>query len=167
MVPRTRRIVLLWSLVSVLLLVAGCGPNADEIKSANEATYRVQPESLLDVAANVAKENRYDVQVDREHMIFAAHPNASMIARDTEPPRQYPGGYPHWALEVSVVGTAAGCRVKVTPKVWQERLYAQPVYFSPDDPNTPGFVIDRANALSLAIYHRLGDRAGSPQQSSP
>ena len=162
------RITAILSLVfSLLFLAHACVPNAGEVKVAHEALYRMSPELVLETAMEVAKDKRYEIQLDRQHRVFAAHPSGSMIARDTQAPRQYPGGYPHWALEVAVIGTADGCRVTVTPKVWQERLYAQPVYFSPDDPNTPGFVLDRADALSLAIYHRLSEQAGAPQQPSP
>jgi hypothetical protein len=143
-----------------LVACLGCGSTSSEVRAARSATYVATRQQVLDLAIEIAKAKRYDVEVDQQHLLFAAHPNHDLYSRTDR--SSTAGGYPHWALEVAIIGEDKAVSVRVTPKVWVERLYAAPMYLSPDDPNVPGVVTERAEALAMAIYERAKPWVTSP-----
>jgi hypothetical protein len=55
----------------VVLALAGCGPSASEIKTAQTATYNSTPEQLLNIAEEVTQENYKIADVSRDGFVTA------------------------------------------------------------------------------------------------
>ena len=148
------------------LALAACGPNAAELKTAKETTYKMKPDELMEVAEDIAKPQYVIADVDKEKHIFIAGPKFYGPEGDLESPGA--GGFitmRDHTVEVSFIvevveygGDDVG--ITVTPKTFQTISGSpKPRELAPDDPNLPPFVLGRANQLAVDIYNEATPHA--------
>lgn len=145
----------------VLVLVAACGANAAELKTAKTAAYKMKPHDLLELSEQVASENYKIGDVNDEELTFMTAPQWYSAEGDRESPGA--GGFVQMrdrsvevALIVQIIETENGdSMVTVTPKTFQELTGSpKPRELAPDDPNLPPWIHGRADDLALAIYSK-------------
>jgi hypothetical protein len=148
----------LW-LVVVLALIA-CGPSTAQVKEAKMARYAAPSATLYKVAIEVAKQDYKIGETDADGARFATEPQIY----SPEGGRQSPGagGFVTMgdrsimlALVVEVLTADGGNQVvTVTPNTFQMLSGSpKPRELMPDDPNLPGWVHGRVDALAVAIYN--------------
>ena len=149
-----------------MIALAACGPNAAEIKTAKETTYKMKPDELMELAIDVAKPQYGIADVNQEKHIFIAGPKFYGPEGDLESPGA--GGFITMrdrSVEVSFIvevveygGDDVG--VTVRPKTFQTIAGSpKPRELAPDDPNLPPFVLGRANQLAVDIYNEAKPHA--------
>jgi hypothetical protein len=143
----------------LLLALAACGPNAAEIKTAKETTYKMKADDLLQLAEDIAKPQYGIADVDMASHTFIAGPKFYGPEGDLESPG--PGGFvhmPNHTVEVTfivqVVEFGGGdVAITVKPKTFQTiEGSPKPRELAPDDPNLPPFILGRTDQLVLDIY---------------
>jgi hypothetical protein len=147
-------------IVMALLVVAACGASSAEIKTAKTATYNAQPDKILQLAIEVARESYKVGAVDPAKHVFATEPR--MYSREGGLEGQGAEGWVRARegsvlvqLVVEIVETGGRVAVSVTPHTLQMVAGSpQPRELKPDDPYLPQFVVGRADALAVAIYER-------------
>ena len=155
-----------WMLV--LVLVVACGPSNAEIKTAKSTQYSASPQQLFDLAIQVAQRDYKIGEVEAEDGRFATAPQFY----NAEGGRQSAGagGYVQMGggsillqLFVEVLESERGHVVVVTPKTFQMVSGSpKPRELAPDDPNLPGWVSGRVDALAMAIYEAAKQHAVGP-----
>lgn len=153
----------------VLVLVAACGANAAEIKTAKTATYRMNCHDLLSLAEDAATEDYKLGDINEGELSFITQLQWYGPEGDRESPGA--GGFVNLqdrsvSVALIVQVTKLGddeCAATVTPKTFQLiKGYPKPRELTPDDPNLPPWIHGRADALSLAIYNRAKPNAVAP-----
>ncbi|HLL24871.1 MAG TPA: hypothetical protein VK427_22210 [Kofleriaceae bacterium] len=145
-------------LVMLVLAFVGCGPSNQEIKMAKMAHYKAPTTTLFDIAISVAERDYKIGEIDQGNARFIT---ASQIY-SPEGGRQSAGagGYVQMSdrsimlsLLVEVLESPEGQVIAVTPQTFQMISGSpKPRELTPDDPNVPGWVHGRVDALSVAIY---------------
>jgi hypothetical protein len=144
-----------------LVLLAACGANSAEIKTAKTSTYRMNCHDLLSIAEDVASQDYKLGDVNDSELSFITQLQWYGPEGDRESPGA--GGFVNLqdrsvsvALIVQITSLDGGeCAAAVTPKTFQLiKGYPKPRELTPDDPNLPPWIHGRADALSLAIYDR-------------
>lgn len=155
----------------VLVLVAACGASAAEVKTAKTATYKMRPLELMELSEQVASDDYKIADANDAELTFMTAPQWYGPEGDRESPGA--GGFVTMqdrsvevSLIVQVVAMESGdAMVTVTPKSFQEiKGYPKPRELAPDDPNLPGWVHGRADALALAIYDKAKPYVDSPSR---
>jgi hypothetical protein len=148
-----------WLVLVFLLVVAACGgPSTAEVKSAKTAQYTASPQALYDVAVQVAQQDYKIGRNDPATLVFATEEqmysaNGGRQSAGAGGVIQYSEGSVVLSLVVEVVKTERGHAVVVTPKTFQVVAGSpQPRELAPDDPNLPGWVSGRVDALAVGIY---------------
>lgn len=154
--------------VAVLLgVIGGCGPSATQIKVARSAEYGLTGHQLLDMALQVAQQTYKVGAIDTETLKFATTPQwYSAEGGRISPTNEGGGDYVNAGdrdvqvtliVEIIVLDKTR-TMVTVTPKTFQLIGGSpQPRELAPTDPNLPGWVLGRADALAVKIYE-----AGKP-----
>ena len=142
----------------LLVAAAACGPSKAEVRTAKNARYATTPDTLFAIALQVAQNDYTIGETDREYGQFITAPQFY----SADGMRQSPGagGYVNMStgtvqlsLIVEVVAADGKQMVVVTPKTFQVVMGSpKPRELAPDDPNLPGWVHGRVDALTVAIY---------------
>ena len=137
---------------------AACGPSTAEVRTAKNAQYATTPDTLFGIALQVAQNDYKIGETDPQQAQFITEPQFY----SAEGMRQSPGagGYVNMSdgtvqlsLIVEIIPTDGKQIVVVTPKTFQTVTGSpKPRELAPDDPNLPGWVHGRVDALSVAIY---------------
>jgi hypothetical protein len=150
--------------LALMFMVAACGgPSNTEIKTAKSAHYKAEPQTLMQIAMQVAERDYKIGEVDEAGARFAT--KAQIYS--AEGGRQSPGagGYVQMdsnsimlSLIVEVVAAQPGNVVVVTPKTFQMVPGSpKPRELQPDDPNVPGWVHGRVDSLAVDIHAAAKD----------
>lgn len=142
--------------------VFGCGPSMAQIQASKTATYRTDPVRALEVAAKVTAETYKIWEVNPEEYTFITAPQWY----SSEGGRQSTGagdvvqiGDRSVQLMMIVSVKPAGddaVAIAVIPKTFQHISGSpKPRELTPDDPNLPGWVHGRVDALQYAIHQRM------------
>src|SRR5512139_1440397 len=145
-----------WLGLVFLLVMAACGPSGAEVKTAKLAQYSAQPQTLFDIAIQVAQADYKIGETDAATGQFMTEPQFY----SKEGGRQSPGagGYVNMgggsiqlSLIVEIVKSEQGHAIVVTPKTFQVVGGSpKPRELAPDDPSLPGWVSGRVDALAVA-----------------
>ena len=147
-------------LVLVLaLVVAGCGgPSSKEVTTAKLTHYTAPPATLFQIAMQAAEQDYKIAETDQANGQFITA--QGIYSAEGTPQRPGAGGYTQMhgnsiilQLIVEVVENAPGHMIVVTPKTFQMVPGSpKPRELSPDDPDLPGWVKGRVDALAVAIH---------------
>lgn len=146
--------------LGILLVVAACGgPSTAQVSTAKMAQYTAPPVTLFDIALQVAQQDYKigDSDPANGQFITAAQMYSAEGGRQSPGAGgvvQYSGGSVLLSLIVEVhTVDPTHVMVVVTPKTFQAVSGSpKPRELQPNDPNLPGWVTGRADALAVAIY---------------
>jgi hypothetical protein len=149
-----------WLALVILLVVAACGgPSTTEVRTAKTAQYAAPPVTLFDIALQVAQQDYKIGDSDPANGQFITTPQMYSAEGGRQSAGaggvvQYSGGSVLLSLIVEVqVIDPTHVMVVVTPKTFQAVAGSpKPRELQPTDPNLPGWVLGRADALAVAIY---------------
>lgn len=147
-----------WLVMVVGIAIAACGPSNAEIKTAKSAHYAATPQTLFDIAMEVAQRDYKIGDVDVEHARFATAPQFYNAEGGRQSPGaggyvQMGGGSIELTLVVEVLPADQGQVIAITPKAFQVVSGSpKPRELAPDDPALPGWVHGRVDSLAVAIY---------------
>ncbi len=155
-----------WFVIVVIVLASSaCGPSTAEIRTAKSARYAADPSALFDIALQVTQRDYKIDEVDAPNVRFSTTPQIY----SPEGGRQSPGagGFVNMsdrsvmlALIVEIRPTDAGHVIAVTPRTFQMISGSpKPRELAPDDPNLPGWVHGRVDALTVAIHEAAKQHA--------
>ena len=154
-------------------VLAACGPSSQEVRTAKLATYKIGSSELLHLAIDATKVEYAIGEIAEDRLEFITAPRFYSSTGDLESPGaegyvQLRPGSVQVQFIVQVAPTADGtAAVTVTPKTFQKLSGSpKPRELQPDDPYLPPFVLGRADALQLDIYHRA-QQFVVPPPSSP
>lgn len=144
---------------ALIAISSACGPSSAEIKAAQTARYNAPTRTLYDIAKQTASD---DYKIGEENSVQGAFATVPQWY-SPEGGRQSNGAGDFVQLDdksvelqliVEVVPLDEGGQmVNVRPKVFQHLSGSpQPRELKPDDPNMPGWVGGRVEALQAAIY---------------
>lgn len=152
-------------MLAMVLVAAACGPSTSQIKTAKLAHYKAPPATLLQLAIEAAEQDYKIGEVDETGTRFATAPQIY----SPEGGRQSAGagGFVNMSdrsvmlvLIVEIVAAEQGHVVVVTPSTHQIISGSpKPRELRPDDPNLPGWVTGRVDALAVAIYEAAKQHA--------
>jgi hypothetical protein len=148
----------------VLLLVA-CGPSNAEVKTAKTAHYATTAETLYEIAKQVAQQDYKIGETDTINMRFLTQPqmyspDGGRQSAGADGYIQFDEGSIRLQLLVEVIPADGQQVVAVTPVAFQMLSGSpKPRELAPDDPNLPGWVHGRVDALSVAIYNAAKQHA--------
>jgi hypothetical protein len=147
----------------VLAVWAGaCGPSSAQVRSAKTASYEADPIQLMELAASAARDEHYQIgDVNPQELTFITRARMYSPEGDLESPgaegfiQSRPGSV-FVSFVVHIVEGEMGRKcIVVKPHTLQMvQGSPKPRELDPEDPNLPGFVKGRADALALAIYQR-------------
>lgn len=156
-------------LASTLALAgAACGPSAAQVKTAKEASYRTDADTVFRVVV---------AQVSKKYKVINADAKAGMLRTEDrwyekdgtyEDKKANDGqivedGSVVMHYVVKLAGGPSEYKVEVIPIVAQVRNgYAAPFKLAPDDLQMPGWVHGKTDDLYLAIYESLKVYAVQP-----
>lgn len=163
-------------LVIFAALAACGGPSATEVKTAKTATYHADIAQVMQLAMEATKETYKIADVNEQEHAFITEARFYSPEGDLESPGA--GGWVTMAsgtlqvafiVEVVPSENQGEVGVVVIPKTFQEVPGSpKPRELAPDDPNVPGWVHGRVDALSMAIYERCkGLIVAPPGQTAP
>lgn len=142
--------------------LAACGPSGAQLRTAKAAEYKLSGKQMLDVAVQVAQGKYKLGALDIDSLAFATAqqfytPEGMRISPNNSGQGDFVnagGGDLALQLIVQVIETGPDrVAVTVTPKTLQFIAGSpKPRELTPDDPNLPGWVLGRANALAVEIY---------------
>ena len=152
--------------IGILLAIAACGPSRTQIKTAKLAQYTAPPTTLFEIARDVASRDYQIGSTDVEGARFATAPQ--FYNRDGG--RESPGagnfvnmseGSIMLTLVVEVLNAEGGTSIiAITPRAFQVLTGSpKPRELSATDPNLPGWVHGRVDALAVAIYEAAKQHA--------
>lgn len=152
------------------LVATGCfGASSKEVATAKTATYNTTLETAFDQAMQATQENYKIGLVDAPNHRFTTNPQVY----NSEGQRQSEGasGFVtmragsiqlHFVVESVPVENNA-IAIKITPRCFQRLEWSpKPRELALDDPNLPGWVRGRYDALHVAVYQRLKATAIAP-----
>jgi hypothetical protein len=149
------------NVVLVIAALAACGPSAAELKTAKTATYAAPGQQLLELASQAASDTYKVADVDRANLSLITQARFYSPTGDLESPGQgdyvnlQPGSL-QVAFIVQILPTDDHhAAIQVVPRTFQLVSGSpKPRELAPDDPNLPGWVHGRVDALAMAIYQR-------------
>lgn len=146
----------------VLALVASCGPSNRQVKVAKLAVYNRSSATMMEIAKAVTARTYKLGAVDDPNREFATapqwyDPDGGRRGTTNEGNGDFVsarGGDVSVSLVVRIDTIRSGkVAVTITPKVLQFVSGSpQPRELDPEDPNVPGWVHGRVDALAVAIY---------------
>lgn len=147
-----------WLVLVLVAAVVACGPSNAEIKTAKATQYKAAPQTLFDIAIEVAQRDYKLGDVDAQNARFATATQVYNAEGGRQSPGaggfvQMGGGSIILSLFVEILEAERGQVVVVTPKTFQVVSGSpKPRELQPDDPNMPGWVHGRVDSLAMAIY---------------
>jgi hypothetical protein len=149
-----------WLALAFLLVVAACGgPSTAQVATAKTAQYSAPPVTLFDIAIQVAQQDYKIGDSDPANGQFITvgqmySPEGGRQSPGAGGVVQFGNGYIQLSLVVEVrTIDPTKVMVVVTPKTFQMVSGSpKPRELQPTDPNLPGWVHGRADALAVAIY---------------
>jgi hypothetical protein len=142
--------------------MTGCGPSSAQIKTAKAAEYQTAPQTMLDLAIQVAQKTYRIGEVDPQGVRFATAPQfytkeGGRISATNEFTGDFvraKEGDVQLMLVVEVLATQDDkVMVNITPKTLQVVSGSpQPRPLLPTDPDLPPWIHGRVNSLAVAIY---------------
>lgn len=168
-----------WSLLAIALGLAlslgtaACGPSSGQVKTAREASYRVDADTAFRAVVDT---------VARKYKVINADAPGGMLRTEdrwyeqdgTYEDKNANGGVMVESGSVvmyylvKLAGGPSEYKVEVLPMVAQMRHgYAAPVKLQPDDLGYPGWVIGKTDDLYLEIHEALKAYAVTPAATPP
>lgn len=156
------------------MTVAACAPSSAEIRTARDTVYHGDPDKLLALAVEAAKDEHYRIAgVNQDEQTFMTVPRWYSPEGDLE--SEGAGDFVTLVdrsvqvgliVQLSEIG-ANTFGFAVIPKTFQHLSGSpKPRELAPDDPGLPPFVHGRADALTLAIYQHAKEFA-VPAKTGP
>ncbi|MGE0871045.1 MAG: hypothetical protein AB7P03_20950 [Kofleriaceae bacterium] len=141
---------------------AGCGPSSSQIRAAKTASYNTDPGRALEVAAKVTAEKYKVAEINtQDYVLFTAPvwytPEGGTRSAGAGDFAQIGDRSVQLMMIVAVVTTNDDAvAITVTPKTFQY-ISGSPKLreLAPDDPNLPGWIQGRVDALQVAIHERM------------
>ena len=145
-----------------LLALLACGPSSRQVKVAKLTVYKLSSSSMMDLSMQVAQRTYQIGAVDEVARTFATQPQwysseGGRRGATNEGNGDYihaGGGDVELTLIVKIETISSGkVAVTITPRTLQLISGSpQPRELDPEDPNLPGWVHGRVDALAVAIY---------------
>jgi hypothetical protein len=147
-----------------LMTTTSCGPSTAEVRLAKTAEFDDSPQSVFARAVAATLHKHYQIGgVDCKRLVFTTKMRSylgdgSQVTAGTQGNSRTNGRGCAAEFVVEITPTIANrVAVNVRPRAWAEGIELRA-----DDPAIPGFIVDRADALSLEIhdYETRGADAG-------
>jgi hypothetical protein len=149
-------------LLTVVALVAACGPSAQQVTAARTARYNTDPSTIYGIAEQAAKANYHKIlEADPLKGMFITtgkwySPDGQSESAGVGDSVQVEDGSLYVQLLVAVArGEDGSVGVTVTPVVERFRMgVGEHEKVQPGDPSLPGWVQGKADTLYIAIHDR-------------
>lgn len=147
------------------ITTTSCGPSAAELRLAKSAVYDDSPQSVFARAVAATLHKHYEIGiVDCKRLVFTTRRRLYLSDGSALTPatpqnmlrENGPGVAVVFGVEITPT-TGDRATVVVRPRAWVGGAFGREV--DADDPTMPGFIVDRADALSLEIHDYEARRA--------
>jgi hypothetical protein len=153
---------MVWVLVAVVIGLMACGPSSAQIKTAREARYRASAAEIFQAGVTALDGNGYkiariDPVASRAMTVERWYEaDGTYMASDATGRPMFLEGMIVLRIELGVMPEGETFKVEVIPHVIQFRESTPKGYeLRADDPQLPGFVIDKVNNIYLSVYEKL------------